>query len=324
MTASSRRSRIVLITRRTPLEILLAHHGTHAQARFYLESRGQEMSAHEEAHARLTDGFASVESAIPQDQRRTRVDREQLDRFLFAPDDVVLVVGQDGLVANAAKYLRGQVAAGINPDPERYDGVLCPHAPRAVPSLLGFMESREGPFRIERRTMVLAEREDGQRLLALNEVFVGHRTHQSARYRIRADERQERHSSSGVICATGTGATGWALSISRERGQKEGLPTPEERRLAWFAREPFPSVATGTGLDSGSLALGQVLELASEMGDEGVIFADGIETDRVEFLSGHTVRLGIAQESLNLVMPSKAAERGGEVKKKRAKGKRKR
>jgi hypothetical protein len=32
--------------------------------------------------------------------------------------------------------------------------------------------------------MVQAELDDGQRLLALNEIFVGHRTHQSARYRL--------------------------------------------------------------------------------------------------------------------------------------------
>ncbi len=109
-----------------------------------------------------------------------------------------------------------------------------------------------------------------------------------------------------MICATGTGATGWALSISRERHAEQPLPTPEERRLAWFAREPFPSVATGTALDFGSLAPGELLELASEMGEEGVVFGDGIEADRIEFLSGHTLRLRIAQETLNLIVPLKA------------------
>ena len=37
-----------------------------------------------------------------------------LARFLFEPGDVVIVVGQDGLVANVAKYLDGQPVIGIN------------------------------------------------------------------------------------------------------------------------------------------------------------------------------------------------------------------
>jgi hypothetical protein len=38
------------------------------------------------------------------------------------------------------------------------------------------------------------------------------------------------------------------------------------------------------------------------MGAQGVVFADGIESDRLEFLSGHTLRIGIAEERLHLVM----------------------
>jgi NAD kinase len=299
------RPRIVLVTRRTPLELLLERHGTHAQARFYLESRGQGIRWYEEAHERFEAGLDAVLAAMPPDQRRTRVDRDELDRFLFAPDDVVVMVGQDGLVPNTAKYLSGQLAIGVNPDPERYEGTLCPHPPSAMPDLLRWI-ARPGSgkaFRVQRRVMALAEREDGQRLLALNEVFVGHRTHQSARYRVRAGEREERHSSSGLICATGTGSTGWARSITTQRHIEAPMPAPEEPRLAWFVREPWPSVATGADLNFGFLAQAQELVCVSEMGEEGVIFADGIESDRVEFLYGHTVRLSVAPQTLNLLVP---------------------
>jgi len=60
-----------------------------------------------------------VLGAIPSDWRRARVDRADLDRFLFEPEDVVVAVGQDGLVANVAKYLTGQPVIGCNPDPKR-------------------------------------------------------------------------------------------------------------------------------------------------------------------------------------------------------------
>jgi len=299
-----KRARLVLITRKTPLELLLERHGTYGQARFYLESRGQSIAWAEEVHERFTAGLARVQAAVPPDERRVRLDRADLATFLFAPDDVVIVVGQDGLVPNVAKYLEGQLTIGINPDPQRYDGILCAHPPEVTPRLLDWLEARDqGQFQLEQRSMALVEREDGQRLLALNEVFVGHRTHQSARYRLRVGGREERQSSSGLICATGTGSTGWARSIARQR-QLDLVIGPEEARLAWLVREPFPSVSTDTDLDFGFLGPDEALEVVSEMGEDGVIFADGIEVDRLDFAVGQTARISVAQQRLHLVVPA--------------------
>jgi hypothetical protein len=300
------RPRVVLVTRKTPLELLHEQHGTLGQARFYLQSRGQDIAWAEQAHGRVESALAAVQAAIPPDQRRTRIDRGDLDRFLFAPDDVVLVVGQDGLVPNVAKYLDGQLVIGVNPEADRVDGVLCRHRADATARLLDWVERRDGRYRVEARPMAVAEREDGQRLLALNEVFVGHPSHQSARYRLHVGGREERQSSSGVICATGTGGTGWALSIARERGLVDELPSPEEPRLAWFVREPWPSPTTGATLDHGVLGVRDRLALVSEMPENGVVFADGMEQDHLAFLAGQTVRVGIAERALNLVIPAAA------------------
>jgi hypothetical protein len=132
---------------------------------------------------------------------------------------------------------------------------------------------------------------------------------------LHAGERQERQSSSGILVGTGTGSTGWCLSVARQRGLEERLPAPEERRLVWFVREPWPSCATGTDLTFGELTEGQELVVTSELGEHGVIFADGIETDWLEFLDGQTVRIGIAPSGLLLVMPASgpARQSGGKV-----------
>jgi hypothetical protein len=82
---------------------------------------------------------------------------------------------------------------------------------------------------------------------------------------------------------------------------------PDEPKLAWFVREPFPSVFTQTGMQNGSLGPGQKLVLSSEMGEGGVVFADGIESDRLEFLSGQVVTVKISASTFNLVV---AAEQG--------------
>ncbi len=291
--------RVIVVTRATEYQALLARHGTRAQAAFFLERRGQSIEDVERRHALAAAALDAVSRAIPPDWRRARLDRADLARFVFEPEDLVVAAGQDGLVANAAKYLRGQLVLGVNPDPERYDGVLVPHRPDRVASLLRAMAARR--VEVEERTMVEAQLDDGQRLLALNELFLGHRSHQSARYRIALGGREERQSSSGVIVTTGTGATGWARSINGERRRALALPGPCASAVAFFVREPFPSVGTGTSIDGEVLPEGEGLELVSEMNEGGVVFGDGIEEDRLELSWGTRARVQAAAERLRLV-----------------------
>ncbi len=296
---SSSPPRVVLVTRATEYDELVARHGTRGQAEFFLRQRGQSIEAIEERHRRFCAALKSVTGAVPLRWRRALIERADLDRYVFEPEDLVVAVGQDGLVANVAKYLEGQAVIGINPDPERYDGVLVPHPPAAAPKLLRACAA--GRFAAERRTMVEAVLDDGQRLVAVNEIFAGHRSHQSARYRIAWGEREERHSSSGLIVATGTGATGWARSIDRQRRRRVPLPEPEDERLAFFVREAFPSVATGTSLTEGVIDRRQALEVTSEMNEGGVVFGDGIEADRLDFAWGRCAEIRRAAQTLHLV-----------------------
>lgn len=288
------------MTRPTEYELLVARHGTRDQARFFLETRGQSIEELERRHQAHVSAMQNVFSGIPTEWRRVRVTRPDLDRFLFEPEDVVVAVGQDGLVPNVAKYLSGQPVVGVNPDPDLYVGVLVRHHPAAAREILP--AAAAGEASLERRTLVEAALDDGLVLRALNEVFVGHRSHQSARYRLRWEEREERQSSSGLIVSTGTGATGWALSIHRERASSEALPGPTTPELIYFVREAWPSVASGTELTQGIIGEGQRLEIISEMGEGGVLFGDGIETDPVQFPWGARVLVGICGVRLNLVV----------------------
>jgi hypothetical protein len=287
--------RAVLVERPTEYSELLARHGTREQARFFLHARGRTLEEIEGRHRALAAARATVLAAIPADWRRAAVLRPELDRFLFEPDDVVVVLGQDGLVANVAKYLAGQPVIGLNLEP----GVLVPHPPAAAADLLADIAA--GRAALQHRTMAAARLDDGQELLALNEVFVGHASHQSARYTVALGDRTERQSSSGLIVTTGTGATGWAASIHRERHSGLALPAPEDDRLAFFVREPWPSLWTGTSLDEGELGAGALLSVQSEMNDGGVVFGDGIEGDRLELDWGRRVEVGVAATKLRLV-----------------------
>ncbi|SFR85397.1 NAD(+)/NADH kinase [Sphingomonas jatrophae] len=292
------RPRAVFVTRETDLARLLARHATREQARFFLETRGQRIEDLERRDAEQQAALRSARAAVPGEWRQAEVHRADLDRFLFGPEDVVIAVGQDGLVANVAKYLDGQPVLGINPSPDLYDGVLVRVPLARLAKLLPAALSGDAPA--ERRTMVAATLDTGERLLALNEVFVGHRSHQSARYTIEAEGAREDQASSGVIVASGTGATGWARSILGVAGASLPLD-PQEPAAAFLVREPFPSRATGTALRYGRLS-GAPLAITSRMNDGGVLFADGMEQDYLPFDWGNRATIGRADRALNLIV----------------------
>ena len=292
--------RVVVVHRTTELEELVARHGTPGQAAFFLASRGRDVAELQTAHERQQAALTHVTSVVPLDWRRGTVERSDLPRFLFAPEDVVVVVGQDGLVANVAKYLDGQVVVGIDPDPGRNPGVLVPHAPADAGPLLARAVARDVADHLQRRTMVVARADDGQELHALNEIYVGHRSHQTARYALTlADGRTEQHASSGILVGTGTGATGWCRSVSQQRGSSLPLPQPSDRALAWFVREAWPSPATGTCLTEGLLA-DDVLRLDARS-DELVVFGDGLEDDRLTLSWGQRLDVGLSVRTLDLL-----------------------
>ncbi|CAM5388847.1 NAD(+)/NADH kinase [Streptomyces canus] len=291
--------RAVLVHRTTEYEELVAHHGTHGQAAFFLSSRGRDIAEVAERHERTRRALVEVTSAIPLTWRQARVERADLDRFLFAPEDVVVVVGQDGLVANVAKYLAGQRVVGIDTDPGRNPGVLVRHRPAQAAALLPAAFDTT----VDELTMVEAVADDTQRLVALNEIYLGAAGHQTARYRLGLEGDGgvvEAQASSGVLVGTGTGATGWLRSLWQERGGRLRLPDPTENRLLWFVREAWPSPATGTSLIAGELPARARLRLTVES-ERLIAFGDGMEGDAVELTWGQTVEVGVCGERLRLV-----------------------
>ncbi len=241
------------------------------------------------------------------------VDRSFLPNFDFGRCLAVVVIGQDGLVANTAKYVADLPIIGVNPDPARHDGVLLP---------FGVLEARRAvklaiDNRAETRSVTLAEvtTNDGQRMLAFNDFFVGCRTHASARYTLEADGRSEPQSSSGVLISTGAGSTGWLSSlfnmtagISRLSGGEapERMQLDwEDRKLLWAVREPFLSRHSEAGLIAGRLSAEDELVVGSQMPTDGVIFSDGVESDFLEFSSGCIARIGVSSQRANLVVPKR-------------------
>ncbi|WP_156502797.1 MULTISPECIES: NAD(+)/NADH kinase [unclassified Oleiphilus] len=298
-------AKAIVVTRRTRFEELIAQYNTEAQAKFVIESRGADFEDYKLEYQTYTQAVKQVEAALFSAARVQRLDREFLPNFIFGPNDIVVVVGQDGLVANTLKYLVGQPVIGVNPDPARFDGLLLPFQVKDAPLIFG--DVVKSNYQSKQITMAKATLNDGQELLAVNDLFIGPRYQTSARYEIQVDGKREVQSSSGIIISTGLGSTGWLKSVVAGASGVIGGSREIDASFAWdtnqlkFAvREPFPSQTTGTELVYGSVETESSMTVSSLMSGNGVIFSDGMVDDYLEFNSGAFLNIGVAAMIGNL------------------------
>jgi NAD kinase len=298
----------IIVKNKTRLESLVERFNTKAQARFYIEKLGGNFKDYEDEHETFHNSLSVVQTKLTKIIKYKILDRFFVPSFIFSEKNVIIVIGQDGLVANTAKYAKGIPIIAVNPDKARYDGALLPF------DTLNFIHGVEAViannFKAEVKRFAEANLYDGQRLLAFNDLFIGASSHVSAKYKITHGGITEEHSSSGLIVSTPTGSTGWlssimnmAYGITNTFGGNQQLKRPifKENELIFAVREPFKSIRTQTGITLGSIKQNSHLEIESLMPTNGVIFSDGIETDFLSFNSGAIVKIGIAQETAKLV-----------------------
>ena len=311
MSADSDR-KVVLVTRKTRLEDLIAKYLTAAQARFYVEHLGADFSDYQREHDVYLEQQHRTLQTLEQWGRYQVIERGFLPNFIFGPSDIVVALGQDGVVANSMKYLDGHPLIGINPDARRYDGILLPFGADDLAALLPEVAADRRPFKTV--TMAKATLANGQVLHAVNDLFIGARTHTSAIYEIAAGGEKETQSSSGLIVSTGLGSTAWFKSIvtgslaiagrfGRQIDSAPYFPLPwDSHELQFAVREPFPSRTSQTNLVYGRLTKSKHLSVRSLMPENGVIFSDGIEADRLDFNSGTEVQIALAEREGRLIV----------------------
>lgn len=300
--------RFILVTRKTRLRELIERFNTWPQAKFYLEHNQVDGQDYLDEHDLYQRRLQEAERILKPLGRFQLLERRLLPNYQFGPADIVVTIGQDGLVANTLKYLDGQPVIAINPDPGRWDGKLLPFEIGDLQTAVTRTLAGKSPCKTI--TFAEAKTNDGQRMLAVNDLFIGPKSHTSARYLISWNGRREIQSSSGIIVSTGFGSTGWFQSIlagalgvagSDNHPLKEGFAW-HEQRLQFSVREPFPSHATGTALVFGAITPGTPLRLESQMPENGVIFSDGIEADYLAFNSGTVATINLAATQGQLIV----------------------
>src|SRR6187402_2089311 len=135
---------VVIVRSKTRLEQLTEKFNTKAQAKFYVEQNvmnvlqkkskvavkkeeaAKSFNEYEREHDSLYSSLGSIHKSLDKKIKYKEIDRTFLSNFIFTEKDLVVVIGQDGLVANTAKYVNNIPIIGVNPDPAQYDGVLLP------------------------------------------------------------------------------------------------------------------------------------------------------------------------------------------------------
>ena len=204
-------TKLILVVRATRLADLKARFATKSQAKFYVTRLGGDFGDYEREDADYQTSIMRAQQVLGALGRVQVVQRAFLPNFVFGPEDIVVTLGQDGLVANTLKYLDGQPLVGVNPDPKRWDGQLLPFRVEDLEKVTREVLRKARSHR--EVTMAEAKLNTGLSLCAVNDLFIGMKSHGSARYRIALGKDAENHSSSGVIVSTGLGSTGWFKSL---------------------------------------------------------------------------------------------------------------
>lgn len=332
----------IIVRSKTRLEQLTERFNTTEQAKFYVKSKqkayfskkkdsglsklgfapsinkkqnksssSNDFLVYEKENTAFYNSLDSVQNQLEGVLKSKIIYQDFLSNYIFTKKDLVIVIGQDGLVANTAKYVSGIPIIAINPDANSYDGVLLPFVPENF--MLAVNSVLSGVFSHKNVTMAEVKLNDGQRLLAFNDFFIGVSSHSSARYQINFRNQKENHSSSGIIVSTGAGATGWMSSMfnmangmiktfSNNKTIDYKPVSQEDESLMFIVREPFVSKTSQANIVAGQIYFGEQLIIESFMPSNGIIFSDGVQSDFLEFNSGAIAEIGVAKEKAILVV----------------------
>lgn len=298
----------IIVKNKTRLETLIERFNTKAQAKFYIERLGGNFEDYVIEHDTFHHSLNEIQTQLSTTIKNKVVERSFLPNYIFTNKNLIVVVGQDGLVANTAKYSKGVPIVAVNPDKQRYDGVLLPFDSGNF--IDGIEKVLADKFQYQTMRFAEAKLNDGQSLMAFNDLFIGAASHISARYKISYNNTTEEHSSSGLLVSTKAGSTGWLSSVFNmaygiagmfEKNMKLKRPKLDDNDLLFAVREPFQSIRTQIGITAGLIRGRNSLVIESLMPTNGVIFSDGIESDFLRFNSGTIATIKLAEQEAKLV-----------------------
>jgi len=247
------------------------------------------------AHAVHEETLAQVIGALQRLKIRSRcVYRARLGTI--APDELVIAVGGDGTLLQAAHAVQRQLLLGVNADERRSEAVFCAATKETVAHVMRQLVAGRVPIRrLSRLRLSLNGRP--QRPLIVNDVLLAHPDPATmSRYRLRIGPWQETQKSSGLWVATAAGSSSAILAAG-------GVPLLwTTRRFQYRPRELYQGRLSRHRLRGSVLAPHARVEITWLM-REGAAFIDGPHV-RYPLRFGDRVMIALSQtEPLQIVEP---------------------
>jgi NAD+ kinase len=189
-------------------------------------------------------------------------------RMNFSGYDLIMTVGGDGTLLDAARQARSEVLLGVNSDPTRSVGNFCSADATTFPLMLDKISSGKAKIQSLNRLRI-SLRKAGIATDALNDILICHR-HPAvmSHYVLCLGKQVEEQRSSGIWLSTAAGSTG---AIHSAGGKVLPLTS---HRLQYRPRELYDSFGRHYRLTGGSFPLAAMMRISSLMTD-GICCIDG-------------------------------------------------
>jgi len=207
--------------------------------------------------------------------------------------DLIVAVGGDGTVLEAAKGVRRPLILGVNSDPNHSVGMFCAADRKTIAAKMDDVLTGKA---ILKKLCRLSLKLNGKQLGidALNDVLIAHANPAAmSHYVIGLGERREQQRSSGVWIATPAGSTG---AICSAGGRRMDI---QAKRFQYLARELYAARRHVYRLPGGLVPSGKSLWLRSLM-QEGMIYVDGAHRHYL-FSYGAVLAISLSSDPVQLV-----------------------
>ena len=296
-----------IVKQKTKLEVLLERIGTKSELRLYLEHMGSDFNELQTQHDQFYSTLEQLQNKLSGILAYKILDSNEVGNY-FPKNSVVIVFGSDSLVAYTSKYTQRIPIIAVSPTANQNKDILVPFDIDTFSDGLKWVMINNYESKVV--NFAEANLDDGQRLLALHDFYIGSRSPRSARYEISFKGQTESQRSSGVVVSTKAGSTEWlhsifnmAYGITNTFNNKTTFSQPRmnSKHLIFAVREPSNKTGTPIEISAGLILDKEQLIIESQMLMDGVIYSDGIAEDYIDFNMGSKVTIQLSNTYSNLV-----------------------
>lgn len=227
------------------------------------------------------------------------ISRDEFTNDIATRADLVIAFGGDNHFQYVSHFINDKLILGINSDPVSSEGALTYFTVDSFSNELNNIKA--GKYNIEEWTRLGVYFNGNYVGLATSEVFIGEKERKNmSRHILEFGKKKEEQKCSGLIVATGTGATGWYDSSCRYLYENGNKFSKIESSGRFLITEPYNGKHSNYSMLEGKLNINEELLIHSLNDSSGIVTLDCIEEYKFNRGAHVKVKIGV---SLKVIRP---------------------